>query len=123
MIHLDANALIGMGIEGSARWRQVSAWLRDGELLGASTVAWSEFLCGPLLPSEREWARQVTGRPVPLIEADAKLAAELYNLGGRRRGSLSDCQIAAIAIRSKAALATADRAGFVRFAAAGLRLA
>lgn len=123
MIHLDANALIGMGIEGSARWRQISAALRAGESLGVSTVAWSEFLCGPLLPREREWARQVTGSPVPLIESDAMLAAELYNLGGRRKGSLSDCQIAAVAIRSGAALATADRAGFARFAAAGLRLA
>jgi len=47
----------------------------------------------------------------------------LFNRAGRRRGSLLDCMIAAIALRAGAALATANQADFRRLRAAGLRLA
>ena len=54
---------------------------------------------------------------------DAGTTAMLFNRAGRRRGSLLDCMIAAIALRAGAALATANQADFRRLRAAGLRLA
>jgi predicted nucleic acid-binding protein len=50
------------------------------------------------------------------------LAAQLFNLGGRRRGSLGDRMIAAVAVRLDAALATRNRADFGRLTPAGRRL-
>lgn len=123
MIHLDTSILIG-ALEGSA---QGAAWLEAAAVgavpIAISSIAWCEFLCGPLDARQQRDARVLLGEPIGFLEADAVLAAHLYNQGGRRRGSLADCQVAAIAIRCGAALATADARHFARFAAAGLRLA
>jgi predicted nucleic acid-binding protein len=54
---------------------------------------------------------------------DCAATARLFNLGGRRRGSFTDCMIAAVAIRAGATLATSNGEDFVRFRSAGLRLA
>jgi predicted nucleic acid-binding protein len=54
---------------------------------------------------------------------DAGASARLFNLTGRRRGSLNDCMIAAIALRVDASVATTDVADFRRFEAAGLQIA
>ena len=88
-----------------------------------SSIAWGEYLCGPLNKEQRANSRQVVGDPLPFAEPDAELAAELFNLAGRRRRSLPDCQIAAVAIRFGAALATVNPADFARFTPAGLVLA
>ncbi len=61
--------------------------------------------------------------PLPFAEADCVLSARLFDLGGRRRHSLLDCMIAAVALRAGAALATANPSDFRRFEPAGLRLA
>lgn len=60
--------------------------------------------------------------PIALLRADSVLSARLFNLTGRRRGSLTDCMIAATAIRTGASLATADPADFRRFEPAGLTI-
>jgi predicted nucleic acid-binding protein len=60
--------------------------------------------------------------PVPFVEADGALSARLFSLAGRRRHSLLDCMIAAVALRLGAALATVNPSDFRRFEPAGLRL-
>ena len=122
MIHLDTSYLIRLLVPGSAEDRQVRIWLRDKMPLGASAIAWAEFLCGPLEPAEVELAGRVVPERTPFTEEDALRAARLYHLGGRRRGTLVDCMIAAAAIRAEAAFATVNRGDFQRLARGGLRL-
>jgi predicted nucleic acid-binding protein len=64
---------------------------------------------------------ELLGVPLPFTVDDAATAAFLFNLGGRRRGSLPDCMIAATAIRFGAVLATTD-GDFRRYERAGLML-
>lgn len=123
MIHLDTSFLIHALRPGSIQERQLLAWLSADEQLGVSAFAWAEFLCGPVSSSASGEALEVLGQPVPLERQIAERAAELFNLGGRRRGSLADCLIAATAMESGAALATENRTDFVRFVSAGLVLA
>lgn len=123
MIHLDTSFLIRAFLSGSPEDAALRAWLRRGLPIGASTVAWTELLCGPLTKRQADLAALVIGELIPFGREDAALAASLFNAAGRRRGSLVDCMIAAAAIRNKAALATANRGDFARFVPHGLRLA
>jgi predicted nucleic acid-binding protein len=67
-------------------------------------------------------AARLLGEPISFIAEDAELSARLFNLSGRRRGTLADCMVAATALRLDAELATANALDFARFEAAGLRL-
>ena len=123
MIHLDTNFLVGLSqhaLSGDALLRR---WLNEGRAVGTSSVAWAEFLCGPLAAGAASAVQSVVGNPVPFTVEDAARAAELFNASGRRRGSLSDCMIAAVALRSKASLATRDVDHFAGFAEFGLHIA
>jgi predicted nucleic acid-binding protein len=126
VIHLDTNFLIHALRTGSAQAEALERLLTGGDSLGLSSIAWSEFCCGsPSVPVTEEDRHQVTalvGQPVRFGAEDALLAAELFNSGGRRRGSLPDAMIAAVAIRSGATLATVNRKDFRPFESAGLRL-
>jgi predicted nucleic acid-binding protein len=53
-----------------------------------------------------EDAAELFGEPVLFDGIDATLAAQLFNAGGRRRGTMIDSMVAAIAIRAGATLAT-----------------
>jgi predicted nucleic acid-binding protein len=97
-------------------------WLANGEAIGVATIVWTEYLCGPLAGEKVAAADALTRRKEPFLTADAPLAARLFNAGGRRRGTLTDCMIAAVAIRCHAAFATLNRDDFAPFVAHGLEL-
>lgn len=122
MIHLDTSFLIRGLVHHSGEDRALRKWLKDGESLGMSTVAWTELLCGPLEESHMELATRVVSHRVAFLEEDAALSARLFNGSGRRRGSLIDCMIAASALRAGEPLATAKVADFRRFATFGLTI-
>ena len=110
MIHLDTNYLLGLLVKGSLQALEVDGWLATGELLAASTIAWTEFLNGPMTATE-------VGR------AEAVMAAELFNKTGRRRGSRFDCLVAATAAVARAEIATVNQADFKPFLPYGVKLA
>jgi predicted nucleic acid-binding protein len=122
MIHLDTSFLIRALVRDSAEDRALRRWLKGGEPLGMSAVAWAELLCGPLEESHLELAIRVVSRRVAFLEEDAAVGARLFNESGRRRGSLMDCMIAASALRAGEPLATANVGDFRKFAAFGLKI-
>lgn len=122
MIHLDTSFLIRGFVRGSAEDRALRKWLKRGESLGMSTVAWTELLCGPLAEGQLELASRVVSHRIAFLEEDSATSARLFNETGRRRGSLIDCMIAASALRAREPLATANVADFRRFAAFGLAI-
>ena len=122
MIHLDTGFLIKSLVRGSAEDHSLRDWLKAGEVVAMSAVAWAELFCGPLEPSHLELISRVVSERAPFLEEDAVLAARLFKESGRRRGSLMDCMIAASALRAGAPLATANARDFRRFSAAGLTL-
>jgi predicted nucleic acid-binding protein len=118
--HLDTSFLVVSLLRGSAADRRHREWLSHGEELAISAVGWAEFLCGPVDARALELADRILGQPVAVGAAEAVLAARLFKEGGRRRGSLADCMIAATAIEVGASLAAANPRDFARFTAAGL---
>jgi predicted nucleic acid-binding protein len=123
MIHFDTNFLIGALIRGTPAEKRLVDWRDRGEVFGMSAIAWSEFLCGPLPKDLREIATNMIVTAEPFSASDAELAANLFNLTGRRSRTLADCQIAAVAIRLNASVATANESDFKPFVQFGLRLA
>lgn len=122
MIHLDTNYLIGAVTPGSLESAPLQVWLSAGEIVNVCSIAWAEFLCGPLSNASAATARAFVPTPEPFLPEDAEIAADLYNATARRKGSLADCMIAAAAIRHNADLATANRSDFKRFVHHGLKL-
>ncbi|MDP3766818.1 MAG: PIN domain-containing protein [Dehalococcoidia bacterium] len=122
MIHLDTGFRIRALVRGSREDRRLREWLTQGEPISISSVSWAEFLCGPFETEDFELASQFVEEPVPFLAADSALTARLFNMAGRRRGSLAGCMIAATAIRTGASLATADPRDFCRFEPAGLNV-
>ena len=124
MIHLDTNYLIGLPVKGSAAALDLDAWLAAGESFAASAIAWTEFLNGPVTPLAVSRAEAVLeSRIIPFGQAEAVLAAELFNQTGRRRGSRFDCLIAATAILAQSEIATVNESDFIGFVPHGLKLA
>jgi len=123
MIHFDTNFLIQTIVAGSGAHEKFQAWTKAHEQCNASSIAWAEFLCGPLDATGEALARQIFPNPEAFLPADAVLAARLFNETGRRSRSLADCMIAAVAIRCGAKLATCNTADFQPFLTHGLILA
>ena len=123
MIHLDANYLVGISTPASPEGIQVGQWIAAGQDIGTSSVAWAEYLCGPLTRETLESTRELVGDPVPFGERDAGLAAEMFNSTGRRRSLFRDCMIGAVASNADASVATNNIVDFRRFASFGVRIA
>jgi predicted nucleic acid-binding protein len=122
MIHLDTNFLILGLVPGTPQDALLRSWLAAGEPVQIDVVVWTEFLCGPLTSEQLAAARAFLPRAEPFLPEDSVRAASLFNDAGRRRGSLTDCMIAAVCLRVGAALATSNLADFQPFEKAGLRL-
>ena len=71
MVHLDTNFLIDALVPGSLQEAQLVAWLAAGEPLGINSLAWGEFLCGPLSPSAEVLARRLLPHGETLEVTDA----------------------------------------------------
>lgn len=123
MVHLDTSFLTDALVPGSPQETQLVEWLGSGEPVGLSSMAWGEFLCGPLSESAEALARRLFPDAVALDRLDAEKAAGLFNLTGRRTKTYADCCIAAVAIRVDAILATSNRSDFVPMVPHGLVLA
>ena len=123
MIHLDTNFLIQATVAGSPAHAQFADWASAQEACNVSSIAWAEFLCGPMDATAEALARQIFPNPEPFLPADAARAASLFNQTGRRSRSLADCMIAAVAIRCGAKLATSNQSDFQPLTGDGLVLA
>jgi predicted nucleic acid-binding protein len=120
MIDLDANFLVKIVREEDSP--RLVRWSSTPQEINISAVAWAEFLCGPLKSGHLSEARRLIDKIEPLTDADAELAAQLFNATGRRRRSMPDCMVTATAIRRGAALATLNIRDFRPFERFGLRL-
>lgn len=120
MIHLDTSFLIPALVPGSGPDHGLRSWLAGTEPVALSAIVWAEFLCGPVGAEQRRAASLLFPNPEPLSAADAERAADLFNATGRRRGSLADCLIAAVCLRTGASIATANVDDFRRFEPLGL---
>ena len=123
MIQLDTSFLIRALVTGSDQDRELRGWLRRRHDVGISAIAWTAFQCGPVSTAAVDAARTLLGEPIPFTAASAELSAALFNDGGRRRGTLVDCMIAATAIGAGDSMATANPSDFKRLGASGLKLA
>ena len=99
MIHLDTNLLIDLVTIGSPHIAVVRKWLVDGEELAVCAIAWSEFLNGPHTKQQKDAVHAIVeGRVLDFTAKEAEQASRLFHYTGRKRGSHSDCMIAACAI-------------------------
>ena len=117
-IHLDTSFLIRALQPGTTEDTKLRELLQAGRELAISSIAWAEFLCGPLDDRQLDAAQRLTGERVPITEKDASLCAQIFNDSGRRRNSLTDCMIAATALRCNAQVATANQTDFKRLGVA-----
>ncbi len=122
LIHLDTSFLISALVPGTREDLRLRRWIQQGTVVSISSVAWAELLCGPVSEEDQQRVRKVIGIPLPLVDAEAVQAAELFNTGGRRRGTLPDCLIAATALKAEATLATGNPGDFRRFKHVGLEV-
>src|ERR1017187_6978793 len=77
MTHFDTNFLIQIVVAGSPAHEKFRVWTQAREDCNASSIAWAEFLCGPLDAPAAAIARQIFPNPEPFLSADAVLAARL----------------------------------------------
>jgi predicted nucleic acid-binding protein len=122
MIHLDTSFLIHALVRNSSEDTKFRTWLRSNAQVGISSIAWAEFLCGPVGKREADLAERILPDRQPFTEEDAAVAARLFNISGRRRGTFIDCMIAAVALGAKASLATTNPDDFRRLEPAGLQI-
>ena len=122
MIHLDTNVLIALPRLARQR-HSLTQRMARGEAVATSSLAWFEYLCGPVNDVEQQLVRAaIGGHIVEVDDAIAERAASLFNLAGRKRSLRTDSLIAAAAMLAGAELATYNAQDFAPFAAHGLTL-
>lgn len=123
IVHFDTNELIQISLSTSITGGKVLPWLKAGNLAAVSTITWSEFCNGPLTAARKNAIISILdGNILDFTMEMGEMASVLFNCTGRRRGSHSDCMIAATAIISDAPLSTLNLKDFERFVPHGLRL-
>ena len=123
MLHLDTNLLIDMVTAGSPHSALIRRWLRDGQELGTSAIAWSEFCNGPHSKRQKDAVAAVLEHRISEFTwQQAEQASRLFHYTGRKRGSHADCMIAAAAMVLGVTVATRNLADFERFVPHGLKL-
>ena len=124
MIILDANYLIGAPKPSSPERDEIKRWLAAGESLATSSIAWTEFLSGPVTEENISDLRSLLdGGILEFDEPCAATAAHLFNATGRKRSLRVDGLIAATAIENDSRLATRNLEDFQLFVPHGLKLA
>ncbi|MDB5986282.1 MAG: hypothetical protein JWR16_1335 [Nevskia sp.] len=122
MIHLDANVLVALPDWAVERHPLLNRVAR-GEAAAVCSLAWYEYSIGPVDEDERLAVREfIRDNIVAFDDADAALAAHLYNAVGRKRALKTDACLAACAIRADADFLTLNVDDFRPFSAHGLRL-
>jgi len=123
MILLDTNYLIRTLVPDSREAGRVLDWYQGGVELCTSSVAWYEFLCGPV-DDEGILIIQsmLSERILPFTADQAAESSRLFNATGRKRTLRVDAMIAAAAIMANAELATDNTPDFEHFLQWGLRL-
>lgn len=123
MIHLDTNLLIDLVTVGSPHIAVVREWLQKGEELAVCAIAWSEFLNGPHTKQQKDAVTAIVGgRILDFTAKEAEQASKLFHFTGRKRGSHSDCMIAACAMTHGVRIATRNIQHFEKFVPHGLLL-
>jgi predicted nucleic acid-binding protein len=120
---LDTNALIALRDPLDSLFQCTETALRGGAEACTCSVAWHEYVRGPVSDIDHGRAlRVIESRIFSLERRHAELAAELFNQTGRRRGSTADCLIAATAVCIQAELLTRNLVDFKPFVPLGLTL-
>lgn len=123
LLLLDTNVLIALGDPEDVLFQFTEQAMRAGARACTCSVAWHEYVRGPLVKVDRDRAlRVIESRIFPLDRSHAEFAADLFNQTGRRRGSTADCLIAAVAVEHDAELLTGNKEDFRLFVPHGLRL-
>lgn len=123
IVHLDTNILVDIVTAGSPQISLVRSWLQEGKKLATSSIAWSEFCNGPHSAEQKNAVYAILRKKIASFDAkQAELASKLFHLTGRKRGSHSDCMIAASAICNKVPVATRNIKDFQKFIPYGLKL-
>jgi predicted nucleic acid-binding protein len=122
MIHLDTRFFLGALQPDSRAARQLETWLKNGEELNLSAIAWFDLLAATFTDAQRQQASRLFPRPEPFLAEDAEKAADLFHLIGRRRALWSACQVSAVAMRVGALLATETPEDFEPLVMLGLKL-
>ena len=86
MICLDTSYLVRGLIAATPEATNLLKWIKKGEVLCASSIAWYEFACGPVDPEGLKLGRSLlAGGILPFDEMQAAQAARLFNAVGRLR--------------------------------------
>ena len=95
MIHVDTNILIEMITLGSSMAKNLRQWLKTGEQLATSAIAWSEFLSGPVSQNQINGVRTILAdQIVPFGVSEAATAASVQSswaAARRARGFIYCC--------------------------------